>query len=159
MILRDARPDDAPILASLDLGHERAVWLDEVREILDGLIGWRDDVASETFDRQVQVAEDGSGIIAACAHERLEHGTAGPVAEHRYLMVVAVRDDHRRSGIGRVLMESVLAAIQADGVRSVRWLVHAGNVASIAFSRAAFPDADETYPPEDRPYMSFVLEL
>ena len=74
-------------------------------------------------------------------------------------MVVAVRADHRRSGIARVLTGSVFAEMQRDGVRTVGWLVHPANLASIAFSQVVFAEADETYPPEDRPCASFLLGL
>ncbi len=74
-------------------------------------------------------------------------------------MVVAVRVDHRRSGIGTVLLESMLAEMQRDGVRIASWLVHPANLASAAFSRTGFPVADETYPPDDRPYARFTLRL
>ena len=92
-------------------------------------------------------------------HDRLEHDTLGPLAEHRYVMVVAVRVDHRRSGIGTVLLESALAEMERDGVLSASWLVHPANLASAAFIRRGFPDADETYPPDDRPYARFTLRL
>jgi GNAT superfamily N-acetyltransferase len=38
------------------------------------------------------------------------------------VMVVAVRVDHRRSGIGTVLLESVLAEMQRQGVLTASWL-------------------------------------
>ena len=74
-------------------------------------------------------------------------------------MVVAVRHDHRRSGLARVLAESTFSEMQADGVRTVSWLVHPRNRASMSFSRTVFPEADETYPPEDKPYVSSLLRL
>lgn len=74
-------------------------------------------------------------------------------------MVVAVRADHRRSGIGTVLIESVLAEMQREGVLTARWLVHPANLGSTAFSRTSFPDADETYPLDDRPCARFTLRL
>lgn len=49
--------------------------------------------------------------------------------------------------------------MQADGTRSVQWLVHPGNAGSLAFSRAVFPKAEESSPPEDRPYTCFELGL
>ena len=49
--------------------------------------------------------------------------------------------------------------MQADGVRTVSWLVHPHNHASMSFSRTVFPEANETYPPEDKPYVSFLLRL
>jgi hypothetical protein len=159
LILRKATSEDEAVLASFDLGADRSPWLDEVAEIVAGLVGWRDDPDHRNLDRQVVVAEVGSEIMAVAGHERVEHERLGPLAEHRYLMVVAVRADYWRSGTARMLTESVFVAMQTDGVRTVRWLVHPRNYPSIAFSRSAFPEADETYPPEDRPYAAFLLAL
>ena len=74
-------------------------------------------------------------------------------------MVVAVRASHRRSGVGTTLLESVLAEMQREGVLTASWLVHPANLASAAFSRTGFPEADETYPPDDRPYARLTLRL
>ena len=74
-------------------------------------------------------------------------------------MVVAVRADYRRSGTARLVTESLFAMIQAESTRSVRGLVHPSNSAAVAFSREVFPEAEETYPPEDRPYAAFSLAL
>ena len=49
--------------------------------------------------------------------------------------------------------------MQRDAVRTVSWLVHPANLGSAAFSRTSFPEADETYPAEDRPYVRFTLLL
>ena len=159
MILRHATIVDGPALESFDLGDTRSPWLDEVAEILSGLIAWRDDAEQTPFDRQVVIADDDGEIVAVAAHERIEHGRLGPLAEHRYLMVVAVRADRQRSGVARVLTESVLSEMQRDGARTVGWLVHPSNLGSIAFCRTVFAQADETYPHEDRPYARFVLRL
>ena len=159
MILRHATVGDAESFERFDLGEVVSPWLDEVREIVAGLVAWRDDPAQVYLDRRVLVGEEDGEIVAVTADECLE-GVGGRVfAEHRHLMVVAVRADRQRSGTARVATESLFAAMQADGAMSVRWLVHPQNLASIAFSRSAFPDAAETYPPEDRPYAAFVLDL
>lgn len=105
------------------------------------------------------VAEDGGQVVAVAAHERVEHERAGVLAAHRYLMVVAVRQDHQRSGFARTITEAVIAEMQSDGVQSVSWLIHPANAASVAFRRSVFPDADESSPPEDDPYVRFVLGL
>ncbi len=159
MILRHAATDDQSALEAFDLGDTRSPWLDEVAEIVSGLIAWRDDAEHRPLDRHVAIAESEGEIVAAAAHERVEHERLGPLSEHRYLMVVAVSAEHRRSGIARVLTESVFAEMQRDGVRTVGWLAHPANLASIAFSRGVFAEAEETYPPEDRPYASFLLAL
>ncbi len=159
MILRDATAADAGALESFDLGGQPSVWLDEVAEIVAGLARWQHDEDHRDLDRRVIVAEVDGAIVAVTAHERLEHDTLGPLAEHRYVMVVAVRASHRRSGVGTTLLESVLAEMQHEGVLTASWLVHPANLASAAFSRTGFPEADETYPPDDRPYARFTLRL
>ena len=159
VILRDAGRGDEPALQQFDLGEQRTVWLNEVSEILSGLIAWRDDEQRADLDRRVIVADVNGEIIAVAANERTEHPQQGPLVDVRYLMVIAVRHDQRRGGIAKALAESIIAEMQHDGVRLVHWLVYPTNLASIAFSRTVFPEADETYPPEDKPYASFVLSL
>ncbi len=105
------------------------------------------------------VAEDGGQIVAVAAHERVEHERAGVLAAHRYLMVFAVHQDRQRTGLARPLVEALVAEMQVDGVQSVSWLIHPANAASLAFSRSVLPDADESSPPEDDPYVRFVLGL
>lgn len=59
----------------------------------------------------------------------------------------------------RLLVESLLSDLAQRGIRTVEWLIHPGNTVSFAFSRAVFPDNEETYPPEDKPYARFVIGL
>ena len=74
-------------------------------------------------------------------------------------MATAISRSQQRSGVARLLVESVLAECQRLGVRSAEWLVHPQNHASIQFSRRTFPTADETYPADDQPYARFDLGL
>ena len=159
MILRDATADDAVALAAFNVGGPPSTWLDEVTEIVSGLISWQHDHDHQALDRRVIVADIDGQIVAVGAHERIEHDTLGPLPAHRYVMVIAVQPDHRRTGVGSILLESVLAEMQHDGVATASWLVHPANLTSIAFSQATFPDADETYPADDRPYARFTLRL
>jgi hypothetical protein len=142
LILRDATSADEAALRAFDLGPARSRWLDEVAEILDGLVSLRESQSEAGFDRRVIVADDEGSLVAVAAHERIEHSRLGPLPDHRYLMVVADRHDHRRSGLARVLTDSVFAEMQADDVRTVSWLVHPRNHASMSFSRTVFPEAD-----------------
>ena len=159
VILRDATVVDDAALENLDIGADTSSWLEEVSEIVAGLLAWRDDPANRPLDRRVVVADVDGEVVAVAAHECIEHERLGPLDDHRYLMVVAVRADHRRDGVARVLTESLFAEMQTSGVQTVQWLVHPENLASAGFSRSVFPEADETYPPEDRPYIKFVLAL
>ncbi len=159
MILRHATLADSPLLEEFDLGGDASPWLDEVREIVGGLVAWRNDTAQAHVDRRVVVGEEAGEIVAVAADECLVDESERVLAEHRYLMVVAVRADRRRSGAARLVTESLFAMMQSEGTRTVRWLVHPSNLGSVAFSRSVFPEADETYPPEDRPYAAFSLTL
>ena len=135
VILRNATAGDDAALESLDPGSG-SPWLDEVAEIVGGLIAWSDDPAERAFDRRVVVAEDDGQIVAMAAHERVEHERVGVLAAHRYLMVVAVRQGRQRSGLARTITEAVIAEMQSGGVQSVSWLIHPANAASLAFSRS-----------------------
>ena len=159
VILRHATIADAAVLEDFDLGDATSPWLDEVREIVAGLVAWRDDTAQSHLGRRVVVGEEADEIVAIAADEYLEDENGRVLTGHRYLMVVAVRVDRRRSGAARLLTESLVAMMQAEGTLTVRWLVHPSNLASVAFSRSVFPEADETYPPDDRPYAAFSLTL
>ena len=159
MILRHATEDDAEALHSFDVGDTSIPWLAEVAEIVAGLLGWRADPAATDEDRQVVIAERDGELVAVAAHVRLVGADGRSMPDHRYLMVTAVRADQQRTGLAQRLVESVLADLRSQGVASVEWLVHPGNAASIAFSRAVFPEADETNPPDDAPYVSFALSL
>lgn len=159
MKLRHAAEGDRDALESFNLGDTTKPWLREVEEIVAGLLGWRSDPDAVDEDRQIIVAENDGQIVAVAAHVRLVDTAGKSMPEHRYLMVTAVRDDQRRSGLARHLVESALTDLAGHGVRSVEWLVHPSNLTSIGFSRSVFPEADETYPPEDKPYVSFALGL
>lgn len=159
MIFRTAEREDRAALSTLAVGEGTSPWLVEVAEIVSGLISWRDDPDAGDEGREVVVAESDGEVVAVAAHVALvgEDGRIWP--EHRYLMVTAVRVDQQRTGVGRMLVESVLTDLAERGIRTVEWLVDPANAPSIWFSRTNFPEADESNPPEDRPYTLFVLEL
>ena len=84
MTLRDATSADEAALRAFDLGPARSRWTDEVAEILDGLLAWRDSQSEAGFDRRVIVADDAGSLVAVAAHERIEHSRLGPLPDHRY---------------------------------------------------------------------------
>jgi len=77
VILRYATAADAGALESLDLGEQPSVWLDEVSEIVAGLVRWQHDEDHTELDRRVVVAEVDGAVVAVTAHERLDHDTPG----------------------------------------------------------------------------------
>lgn len=159
MSLRDLVAADAATLAALDVGAGGERWLQEVREIVGGLLAWRDDPGSTHLDRQVVVLDRDGEIVAVAAHEATQTESGMVVIEHRYLMVTAVTASEQRNGLARLLVTSIIDDIRRQGGRTVVWLVHPANSASVAFSRRTFPDAEETSPPEDKPFLAFTLYL
>jgi ribosomal protein S18 acetylase RimI-like enzyme len=159
VILRHAIESDKDQLEQFDIGLNEEGWLTEVAEIVAGLFAWRGSPNDVELRREVLVLENNNEIVAVAAHELLRNELGRPYPSHRYLMVAAVRADQRRSGLAKLLVESVLNEIQQTGTRTVHWLVHPANNPSIQFSRNTFPAADETHPPEDNPYVNFALRL
>lgn len=158
MIVRHARDSDAEQLQSFEMGAA-SLWVDEVSEIVAGLLEWRSDPGARNRDRQVIVAVSDGYVVGVTANERLARSDGRVWNEHRYLMVTAVRSDEQRGGVARLLVESVLADLRSAGCETVEWLVHPSNRPSIEFTRNTFPEADETQPPEDHPYVSFAMAL
>ena len=158
MRLRHASATDRVALAELPIGSDGELWLEEVGEIVSGLLDWRD--RRPELDRHVLVLEDDHGaVVAVSAHEAEEDLDGRVFARSRYLLVTAVHAERRRTGLARVVVESVVADIQRNGGEAVSWLVHPGNQPSLAFAHSVFPNIEETYPPEDHPYARFVLIL
>jgi hypothetical protein len=119
VILRLATDDDAAALETLDVGNDPSPWLDEVREMLSGLLAWKDDVSQAHLGRRVVVAEEAGAVIAVSADECIEDEQGRIRQDGRYLMVVAVRAEVQRSGTARLLTESLFALMQAEGTRSL----------------------------------------
>ena len=128
MILRRANATDAASLHAFDIGDTPSTWMAEVAEIVSGLVAWQADAAHAELDRQVVVLTDAGDVVAVAAHERQWNETGSVFEHHRYLMVTAVRADRQRHGLARLLVESVLADLQASGTLTVTWLVHPRNI-------------------------------
>lgn len=159
MKLRELRPGDETVLERFDLGPSQEQWIVEVREIVAGLTGWRNDPDSAPLDREVLVLEDAGVIVGVAAHEATRTSSGVINCQDRYLMVTAIVADRQRSGLATLLVKSTIDDIRQQGGRTVTWLVYPSNAASVWFSRTAFPEADETSPPEDRPYLAYTLTL
>ncbi len=116
MNLREATDEDSLTLEAFDVGDASSPWLNEVAEIVHGLVAWRSDPGASEEHRRVVVAEHDDEIVALAAHMDVinQHGQA--MRAHRYLVVVAVRADQRRNGSATYLTESILADLQATGV-------------------------------------------
>ena len=155
--LRHATTDDADALQTFDCGPGTEWWETEVQEIVSGVLRWRDGGPPE-LGRVVLVLEDDDELVGVLAHEA-DHDGAQIWPDCRYVMVVAVRGDRQRGGLGRLLFESGIAAIQHSGARLVSWLIAPANHASLQMTHQLFSGADETSPPDDQPYIRFELRL
>jgi hypothetical protein len=148
---------DWPELAQFDLGSVNTPWVREVAEIVEMLPRWQTDPGFTALDRRALALVEHGQIVAVAAHEATQTARGSIDRRNRYLMVVAVRFERQRSGLAELVMKSVFVALEASGTESVKWLAHPRNVQSIALSRSKFPQADETNPPEDEPYVAVTL--
>jgi ribosomal protein S18 acetylase RimI-like enzyme len=75
------------------------------------------------------IARDGEKIIGAilCGHD----GRRG------YIHHLAVRESHRRQGIGRHLVDHALAALQKEGIQKCHLFIFHENESGIAFWQSA----------------------
>jgi Acetyltransferase (GNAT) family len=147
-------------VAAIDIGQGNERWRTEVREIVAGLPGWVADPGSTELDRRVVVLiDDDDEIVGVSAHEATRTESGRIYIEHRYLMVTAVTQARQRRGLAMILARSVILSMRSNGAKSVTWLVHPRNQVSLQFCRAAFPEADESTPPEDKPYVTFTLVI
>ena len=159
MKLRRLTAADSEALIAFDLGVASSPHYLRGLGDSEGLSAWERDPAAAALDRQVFVLDDDGEIVAVAAHERLENPDGHILLTNRYLMVTACRADRQRSGLARLLVDSIVGELQRGGTRTVHWLVHPSNTASLAFCREVFPDAHETYPPDDKPYVAFAILL
>jgi GNAT superfamily N-acetyltransferase len=156
---RAAKGPDFRAIQNLDIGPVDPPWLAEVAEMLRALREWRDDQHFAELDRQVDVLVNDKEVVAVAAHERIPSERSGVLLKHRYLMVAAVDRRWSRNGFARQLIESIFADQASSGVETFTWLVHPKNLPSLAFNRATFPEADETNPPDDQPYVAFTVSV
>lgn len=153
VILRPAVASDATAFETFDLGDTSAFHLTEVAEIVRQLWSWICDPSAAELDRRVHVAEDHGTIVGVVAHHLLVGESGTVIAGHRYLMVVAIQQSCQRDGYATAILEALFDRMRATGVSSVEWLVHPANHASIQFSNRSFPMAEETSPPDSKPYL------
>jgi GNAT superfamily N-acetyltransferase len=157
--LRHVQDSDTQSLESFELGTNNAAWLLEVGEIVAGLPIWLQDPNAVELDRQVLLLTDSNAIVGVAAHEAIRNARGQVSKTHRYLMVTAITASRQRTGLAALLTESIFEQARGEGIKTMTWLVHPANHSSILFSRGTYPEAHETYPPEDKPYVSFTLDL
>jgi len=130
MRIRDARPEDAAAIAAIyndAVVHTTAVWNDAPVDVPDR--------ESWMIERQ----RAGFPVIVAAddADEAIGFATYGPWRPHdgyRHTVEhsVYVRTDQRGAGLGRTLMEGLIARARAAGVHVMVAGIEAGNTGSIA---------------------------
>ena len=134
MIIRDARPDDAPALAAI-YGHHVSHGLGTFEEVPPD--------AAEMETRRLAVVGRGLPyLVAETQGKILGFAYAGPFrmrAAYRYTVEdsVYVAPDAVGQGVGKAVLEAVLLSCQALGLRQVVAVIgDSDNAASIALHRA-----------------------
>jgi len=121
IVLRLARPTDAPALSLMS------------RDLIEAGLGWRyrpESMARLIADRDtlVLVAAGARGVAGFCV---MSFG-----AERAHLVLFAVRPSQQRSGIGRQMLDWLLASAAVAGTASIHLELRAANRDAHAFYRA-----------------------
>ena len=109
-------------------------------QVADGPVRTRDFIlnAIHAADVGLFVAQSGKSL-AGFVHVVVRDTPEIPILVQRSYAVVdslAVREDHRRGGIGRALMDKAEAWARAEGATSIELNVYAFNKPAIAFYRS-----------------------
>lgn len=162
--IRPVVPDDLPFLwdmaweaTAVDagmraMGREAAFALPESRKYLEG---W-----GRPGDAGVIAVDDGGRPLGA-AWRRIfppDDPGYGFVAPDVPELSIGVHADARGQGIGRALLDSLLALAREQGARALSLSVDRQNPARYLYERAGFRDAGVSLPTESSVTMSVVLK-
>lgn len=124
--IRLAEPRDAQPVAMMS------------RDFIESGLGWKYDAP-----RVLRAIRDRETLaVVACEGGKSARGTINGFAimefgeERAHLVLLAVRPSHRRSGVGRRLLEWLLESARCAGIASVHLELRAGNDAARRFYRA-----------------------
>jgi len=138
MELGIAEPDDVPQLVEL----LRILFTQEAELEPDPAKQRRalEMILADASRARIYVARDGSRIIAMAAlHFTTSTAEGGKVA---WFEDCIVRPEHRRKGLGKTLLEYVIAQAQAEGARRVMLLTDGDNFSAQAlYRKSGFRDS------------------
>ncbi|HVC11331.1 MAG TPA: GNAT family N-acetyltransferase [Burkholderiales bacterium] len=103
------------------------------RDLIESGLGWKYD--AERILRAMRQRE--TVVLVACERGLIVGFAVMEFGDERaHLVLLAVRPAHRRRGIGRGLLDWLLASARAAGMESVHLELRAGNEAARGFYRA-----------------------
>ena len=127
LTLRLARPDDAREIAAMS------------RDLIEVGLGWRYD---ETRVRRLIADPETSTVVAEGGKTLAGFAIMTFGDEHVHLILLAVRPSQQRRGVGRRLVDWLLASARTAGAASVTCELRTANDGAHAFYRAlGFVDA------------------
>lgn len=124
MLIRLARPEDAPAIAAAEA---------ETAKIPGRLAGYPGEIPLEAYDAKIrELAERGRYIVAEEDGTLVGHALLDPfdmrATAHVFSLTIVVHPGHLGRGIGRAMMDDLLAWAKADPrVRKVELRVRDGN--------------------------------
>lgn len=123
--VRLAEPRDAQAIALMS------------RDFIESGLGWKYDAA-----RVLRAIRDRETVVVVACEGKSERGAINGFAimefgdERAHLVLLAVRPSHRRSGVGRRLLDWLLESARCAGIASVHLELRAGNDAARRFYRS-----------------------
>ena len=121
IVLRPARRDDAPILAAMS------------RDLIETGLGWH--YRPERVARFVDDSETVT-VVASDRRRTVAFAIAQVFDQHAHIVLLAVQPSHQQRGVGRQMIEWIVASALIAGVASVHVELRAGNRAAQALYKA-----------------------
>jgi GNAT superfamily N-acetyltransferase len=136
--IRAPQPHDRPAWQALWEGYlafyETALPAEVTASTWEALIGERDDVLG-----LLAVAADGTAV--GLAHV-VVHASTWDLRPSAYLSDLFVAPDRRGAGLGRLLIDAVLALARSRGCGEVHWITAAGNATARQLYRSVAVETD-----------------
>jgi GNAT superfamily N-acetyltransferase len=119
-----ARPQDAPMIAQMS------------RDLVEVGLGWKYQAptvlrALANAETLTLVARDRDGVAGLAGFAMAHFGD-----ERAHLVLLAVQPSHQRLGIGRQLLQWLLASASTAGIADIELELRAGNLAALQFYNA-----------------------
>jgi phosphinothricin acetyltransferase len=133
MELRDALPADVPAINALYnalIATTTVAWTEEP-ESLGTRHAWM--VAQGRAGNPVVVAEEGGAVVGFGTYDDFRDSEKWPGYRFTVEHSVHVQADHQGSGVGRALMDALVARAVADGKHTMVGAIDAENAGSIRF--------------------------
>jgi phosphinothricin acetyltransferase len=136
VVVRDAREADLPSITELFnalIPSTAIAWRDHLADELEMGTWWQEQVVA---GHPVLVADDDGAVVGYTTWTGFRGGPRFPGYRHTKELTIHVAGDQHRRGIGRILMEALVARAAIEGIHVLVAAVDGDNARSVDFHRS-----------------------